>query len=613
MIETNLSGESRDIVSDNVSKLKEIFPDVITEDKIDFEKLKLILGEDVETDSERYSFTWPGKTQAIKESQKQSTGTLRPCKEESKNWDTTENLYIEGDNLEVLKLLQKSYYGKIKAIYIDPPYNTGNDIIYKNDFSDNLDYYLEVTGQISRERESIGLKLSTNTETNGRFHSNWLNMMYSRIKLARNLLTDDGCMIFAIDHYELNNLINICNEIFGEENKLGIITVVHKPEGRQHAKFFSASNEFMLVYAKNKSFTKFNSVVLSDEKMEEFSEKDEYGNFKWKNFIRGDTTKSKKPKGFYPIYVSKDLQDITLDKKEEYYEIWPIDNKGKERAWIVLPDGFKERLIKNEIKADFNPKYNKVEIFYKIREQQVLTTHWIDKKYNATANGTNILKELMGGKFFDYPKSLYLIEDILRIILDNESIVLDLFSGSATTAHAIMDMNDKKKVNQKFIMVQLPYKTEENSEAYNAGFKNICEIGKERIRRAGDKIVEESGNKDLDIGFKVFKLDNIKSDRTNDDLIYEIMLKYGVDLTLPIIQKENNIYSIGYGVLIVCLEDSINKENIKEIANKIIEIAENSSISRVVFKDSSFNDGDSVKTNIKEIFSNNNINEFITI
>ena len=459
-------------------------------------------------------------------------------------------------------------------------------------------------------------------------------MMYSRIKLARNLLTDDGCMIFAIDHYELNNLINICNEIFGEENKLGIITVVHKPEGRQHAKFFSASNEFMLVYAKNKSFTKFNSVVLSDEKMEEFSEKDEYGNFKWKNFIRGDTTKSKKPKGFYPIYVSKNLQDITLDKKEEYYEIWPIDNKGKERAWIVLPDGFKERLIKNEIKADFNPKYNKVEIFYKIREQQVLTTHWIDKKYNATANGTNILKELMGGKFFDYPKSLYLIEDILRIILDKESIVLDLFSGSATTAHAIMDMDDKKKVNQKFIMVQLPYKTEENSEAYNAGFKNICEIGKERIRRAGDKIVEESGNKDLDIGFKVFKLDssnlekwnpdynnleqtlltsqdNIKSDRTQEDLIYEIMLKYGIDLTLPIEKHEtqkNTIYSIGFGALVICLDNNITKE----IASEILDMTEDLDESRVVFKDNGFA-SDSDKTNIKEILKTKNIYEFITI
>ena len=628
MIETKLDGKSMDIVADNISKLKEIFPEIITEDKIDFDKLRSILGENVDSSNERYNFTWPGKYDANKESQKRSTGTLRPYKDESKNWDTTKNLYIEGDNLEVLKLLQNSYYNKIKCIYIDPPYNTGDDIIYQNDYSDNLNTYLKLTGQIVTGEESK-IKVSTNTESNGRYHSNWLNMMYPRLKLARNLLTDDGCIIVAIDHYELNNLIDICDEIFNEDNRLGIITVVHKPEGRQHAKFFSASNEYMIVYAKNKSFAKFNQVVLNEDKLKEFTEKDEIGNFKWKNFIRGDTTKAIKPKGYYPIYVSPDLKDLSLEEKQGYHKVLPIDNKGTERAWIVLPDGFITRLNNNEMKAAINPKTGKLEILYKIREQQVLTTHWVEKKYNATAYGTNVLKDLMGQKTFDFPKSIYLVEDILRIIAKDGDTILDFFSGSATTAHAVMDINNKENKNQKFIMVQLPYPSDEKSDAYKSGYKNICEIGKERIRRAGAKIVEESGNKDLDIGFKVFKLDTsnlekwdpdynniqqslmadkIKPDRTNDDLIYELMLKYGLDLTFPIEPKGNNIYSIGHGALIICLDDNITKD----IANEIVDLAKNASISRVVFKDSGFK-SDADKTNAKEILKTNHINEVITI
>lgn len=628
MIETKLDGKSRDIVADNISKLKEIFPEIMTEDGIDFDKLKSILGENIDSSNERYNFTWPGKIDADNESRKRSSGTLRPYKDESKNWDTTKNLYIEGDNLEVLKLLQSSYYNKIKCIYIDPPYNTGDDIIYQNDYSDNLNTYLELTGQIVTDEESK-IKVSTNTESNGRYHSNWLSMMYPRLKLARNLLTDDGCIIVAIDHYELNNLIDICDEIFHEDNRLGIITVVHKPEGRQHAKFFSASNEYMIVYAKNKSFAKFNQVVLNEEKLKEFTEKDEIGNFKWKNFIRGDTTKAIKPKGYYPIYVSPDLNDLTLEEKEGYHKVLPIDNKGTERAWIVLPDGFITRLNNNEMKAAINPKTGKLEILYKIREQQVLTTHWVEKKYNATAYGTHVLKDLMGQKTFDFPKSIYLVEDILRIIAKDGDTILDFFSGSATTAHAVMDINNKENKNQKFIMVQLPYPSDEKSDAYKAGYKNICEIGKERIRRAGDKIVEESGNKDLDIGFKVFKLDTsnlekwdpdynniqqslmadkIKPDRTNDDLIYELMLKYGLDLTFPIEPKGDNIYSIGHGALIICLDDNITKD----VANEIVDLAKNASITRVVFKDSGFK-SDADKTNAKEILKTNHINEVITI
>ncbi|GAA5818628.1 MAG: site-specific DNA-methyltransferase [Methanobrevibacter sp. CfCl-M3] len=461
-------------------------------------------------------------------------------------------------------------------------------------------------------------------------------MMFPCLKLARNVLTDDGVIIVTIDHYELNNLIDICGEIFGEYNRLGIVTIVHKPEGRQHAKFFSSSNEFMLVYAKNKDLVSFNQVVLNEEKKKEFVEKDELGNFKWKNFIRGDILKSQKPNGFYPIYVSSDLKNITLEKKDGYVEIFPIDNKNKERAWIVLPEGFENKLKIGEIKANFNEKTNNIEILYKIREQQVLTTHWIEKKYNATAYGTRVLNDLFGEKIFDFPKSVHAVEDIIKIVVDNDSTILDFFSGSATTAHAIMNINKEDNGKRKFIMVQLPFKTDDKSEAYKAGYKTITEIGKERIRRAGDKILKESNNKDLDIGFKVFKLDssnlkkwdpdyknpeqailtsvdNIKDDRTEFDLLYEIMLKYGIDLTLPIKEYDianKKIYSVGFGALLICLDDEITSE----IATEIIKLKNDLSpeTTRVVFKDNGFK-SDSDKTNIKESLKTNNIDEFITI
>ncbi|MDR2829684.1 MAG: site-specific DNA-methyltransferase [Methanobrevibacter sp.] len=309
-----------------------------------------------------------------------------------------------------------------------------------------------------RERERNGLKLSTNTESSGRFHTNWLNMMYPRLKLARNLLTDDGCIVITIDNYELNNLINICNEMYGEYNRLGLVTIVHKPEGRQHSKFFSASNEFMLVYAKNKDNTIFNQVVLSDEKRKEFNDKDDIGSFKWKNFVRGDTLRSQKVKGFYHIYVSKDLKEISLEKKDGFEEVLPIDNKGTERTWVVLPDGFKKKFEANELKAKYNDKSGKIEILYKIREQQVFTTHWVDKKYNATAYGTRVLKNLMDEKTFDFPKSVYAVEDIIKIITNKDSIIMDFFSGPSTTTHAVMKLNAADGGNRRFIMVQLPYK-----------------------------------------------------------------------------------------------------------------------------------------------------------
>lgn len=598
MIETNLSDKSRDIVSDNISKLKEIFPEVITEDKIDFEKLKLILGEDIETDNERYSFTWPGKNHAIKEFQKQTTGILRPCKEESKNWDTTKNLYIEGDNLEVLKLLQKSYYGKIKMIYIDPPYNTGKDFIYLDNYKDNLKNYLRFTGQDSNSGngESSGIKLSTNTETQGRFHFNWLNMMYPRLKLARNLLTDDGIIFISIDDNELENLKKVCNEIFGEENFVGDLIRKTKSSTNNIKSGLNIQHENTLIYSKNIKKVKLRG---RQKDISNYTNPDNDSNGPWKS------------------------SDPTVPRSGHFFEIVnpytkKVDIPPVGRCWQFSEEKFHQYLKDGKIvfKKSHSPK-DRGFIFKRYVNELRDTRNKVDS-LEFTSNifmnqqATKNIISLFDFKVFDYPKPVEFISKLIEYSIE-DGIILDFFSGSAATAEGCLYCNTMNNYSNNFIMVQIPEETNGASEAYKAGYENICEIGKERIRRAGDKIIEESGNKDLDVGFKVFKLDNIKSDRTQEDLIYEIMLKYGVDLTLPVVQKENNIYSIGYGVLIVCLEDSINKENTKEIANKIIEIAENSSISRVVFKDSSFNDGDSVKTNIKEIFSNNNIDEFIII
>ena len=631
MIETKLNGESRDILSENIATLKELFPEIVSDDKIDFEKLKLILGENIENDSEKYSFTWPGKTQAIKESQKQSKGTLRPCKEESKNWDTTGNLYIEGDNLEVLKLLQKSYYGKIKAIYIDPPYNTGKDFIYKDNYKDNLDNYLKISGQVSGEdldsthTHTIGFKLSTNTETTGRYHSNWLNMMYPRLKLARNLLTDDGVIFISIDDNEVENLRKICDEIFGEENFINEFIWKKTSNPNSTKNNVGSEHEYILCYSKN--FTILNRLPLDTNDLMKYDKTDEFENekgpYKLVNLNKTGTISDKRPNLEYIITApdgskikpnprwrwSKHSFDIGMDEKRIVFN-------NKNGKWSVY---YKQYLYEDN-------KGNK-------KERGKLIPSILDG-FGRTTNGSLEITSLIGKGIFDFPKPINLIKLLINISSNTDSLILDFFSGSSSTAHSVMKLNSEDDGNRRFMMVQIPEATDEKSEAYKAGFKNICEIGKERIRRAGDKIVEESGNKDLDIGFKVFKLDssslekwdpdynnleqilltsqdNIKQDRTQEDLIYEIMLKYGIDLTLPIQKHEtetNTIYSVGFGILLICLDNNITKE----IASEILKFTEDAEISRVVFKDNGFA-SDSDKTNIKEILKNNNIDEFITI
>ncbi len=606
MINSKLNGESKNIIQDNVSKLKEIFPEIVTEDKIDFDKLKLILGKNVDDDSEKYSFTWPGKNQSIKESQKTSSGTLRPCKEESKNWDSTENLYIEGDNLEVLKLLQKSYNNKIKMIYIDPPYNTGKDFIYSDNYKDNLENDLELSGQVVKEgeRESIGIKLSTNTETTGRYHSNWLNMMYPRLKLARNLLSKDGVIFISIDENELDNLKKICNEIFGEICFIGTIVRKRRQSQANLSKNISPIHEYILIYGKNEGELLNRAPANIDESKYKNPDNDKRGVYVTMPCTNkgGSRYKIKTPTGR--------IIDEEWRFKEETY--WNLFNDNR----IVFPKG-----------GNGKPRYK---LFLEEKKKQgVLPNTWFDN-LSSNQEASKEIKSLFNDKLiFDTPKPVELIKYLINLGSNANDIILDFFAGSSTTAEAIFKSNSKEYSNKKFILVQIPESTNEKSIAYNEGHTNICEIGKERIRRAGDKILEESDNKDLDIGFKVFKLDssnlekwdpdynnleqtlltnkeNIKPDRTELDLIYEIMIKYGIDLTLPI-EKLNNIYSIGYGALLICLDDNITKE----IANEIIEL-KSDNITRVVFKESGFK-SDADKTNIKETLRINNIDEFITI
>lgn len=606
MNEIELTGASKDIISDNISKLKDLFPEIITENKIDFDTLRKILGENIDDSKEKYRFTWPGKTQAIKESQKQSTGTLRPCKEESKQWDKTQNLYIEGDNLEVLKLLQKSYYNKIKCIYIDPPYNTGKDFVYKDNYKDNLENYLKLSGQVLEEDNNntiAGVKLTTNTESQGRYHSNWLNMMYPRLKLARNLLTDNGVIFISIDDTELENLKRLCNEIFGEVCFIGTIVRKRRQSQANLSKNISPIHEYILIYGKTEGELLNRAPANIDESKYKNPDNDERG-----PYVTMPCTNKGGAKYSIKTPTGKIINEEWRFKEETY---WNLFNDNR----IVFPKG-----------GEGKPRYKL--FLNEKKEQGVLPNTWLDN-VSSNQEATKEIKNIFDGKLiFDTPKPIELIEYLIKLGSNENDIILDFFSGSATTAEAIITSNCYNNANRKFILVQIPEATDEKTIAFKEGYKNICEIGKERIRRAGDIIVKETGKKDLDIGFKVFKLDSsnlekwepdynniqqslivdeIKKDRTNEDLVYEIMLKYGVNLAYPI-EEHGNIYSIGFGALVICLEDNITKD----VANKIFKFTDPSSISRVVFKDSGFA-SDADKTNIKEILKTNHIDEFITI
>ena len=659
---TQLDGKSKDLINENIEKLKEIFPEVFSEGKIDFSKLEEELGFFKEKSDERYNFTWNGKSEAKKIALTPSTGTLRPCKEESKDWDTTQNLYIEGDNLEVLKLLQKSYHKKVKMIYIDPPYNTGKDFVYKDNFRDNIKNYLEITGQV----DSDGNKLSTNSETSGRYHSDWLNMMYPRLKLARNLLKDDGVIFISIDDNEVANLRKLCDEIFGEDNFISLLSVENNPKGRKNSKFISVSNEYCLIYCKNIEETSFIENIpknINDMKL------DEDGNYvhnSGKRVLVGENKFNKIVQNYnsdkhYSVYYHPNNNKIKIEIEKGINDFnTELLSNGFVRYISYYEDKFVENTYThNKFKELFEKKSLEIredKIFEKnfnstIRMKSLITNRTYDALVNnekvldykidvKTTSAGTYLKELFTSNdvLFTAPKSVGLLNLFLTLFEEKDYIVLDFFSGSATTAHAVMKLNSEDDGNRKFICVQLPESTDEKSEAYKAGYKNICEIGKERIRRAGEQII---GNGTLvplklDIGFKVLKLDssnikswdsdfenleanllesveNIKSDRNEEDLLYEILLKYGLDLTLPIEEKEVNgkkVYNIGFGALIICLDSNISIDITAEII--AIKKEYDSEITRVVFKDSGFKNA-TEKTNIIKTLNQNGIDEVVSV
>ena len=623
---------SKDLVKENIEKLRELFPEVITEGRIDFKVLQQVLGEEIEEGEEYYRFTWAGKSQARREAHKPSTGTLRPAKDESVDWDTTQNLYIEGDNLEVLKLLQKSYAGKVKMIYIDPPYNTGKDFVYKDNYKDNLKNYQQVTGQIDSE----GNKLSTNSESEGRFHSNWLNMISPRLYLARNLLRQDGVIFISIGKEENSNLQKLCNEIFGEENQIGVCTRLMKSGGNS-GKFFSPNVEYILVYAKNPSVAQ----GFKDD-MDKSLIKKVYTATEKEGSRRGEKYRTM---GLYQASLT-----LERSRNARYFIECPDGTKcipPKGKRWRVIEESYNEMLEKGDIEFKatsssplFDEDGNKsnwniyTKIWLKDRQEEGrIPTDFIGKYENRHSS-----KELQSINIpFEFAKPTELVKYLLKIAQTQAGIVLDFFAGSSTTAHAMLELNKEDNGNRRFIMVQLPEPTSEKSDAFNAGFLNIAEIGKERIRRAARKIAEENQSKakELDLGFKVFKLDtsnikswdgnpenlknslwdtqdNIKEGRAEEDVLYEILLKYGLDLTLPIKERKIeglSVFNVGYGALFVCLGNNITNKVAEGIGKWKEEVKPETC--RVIFKDSGFNDVE--KTNAAQTLKRFGIHEIKSI
>ncbi|MDD3038130.1 site-specific DNA-methyltransferase [Bacteroides sp.] len=639
---------SADLVNENLELLKQIFPEVIKEGRVDLEALHDLLGSYADTAEERFGLNWAGKANARREAQKRSSGTLRPCPEESVDWDTTENLYIEGDNLEVLKLLQKSYHKQVKMIYIDPPYNTGKDFVYKDNYNDNLSNYLEQTGQDRR------MSTKALSDSDGRYHSNWLNMMYPRLKLARNLLTDDGVIFISIDDNEVDNLKKICDEIFGEENFFMNVIIRANSRGQTY-KQISKTHEYLLVITKSDA-----TELLELEKGSDNSDLNLVDNISNYNIreLRNRNPKfgrHNRPGLYYPIYVNTSIADkdgffpVSLSQNNGFnVEVYPLNSEGKESCWRWGKSKFANNISNNTLNSNLIAK-NKSTGGFNIYEKYRKTTFkpksiW-DENGFLTESGTVQVKSLGFNSEFEFPKPVDLIKRCLALSTTENDVVFDFFSGSATTAHAVMELNAEDGGKRKYICVQIPEETPEDSEARKAKFYTIPEIAKERIRRAGKKILEEQKAKNdglfagetpkLDVGFKVFKLDssnvnawdsnpekleaalnnslfNIKEDRTEDDLLYEILIKYGIELTEKInrhIIAGKTVYEMGAGSLIVCLADNITTdvaESIGKLWNKVRPEDENVKC-RMVFKDSGFNGSDEMKTNTMLILKQHGI------
>lgn len=610
----HLNMQSMDKVAANVAKIRELFPNCVTErinnegqleHAIDFDMLKQELSDHVVDGlQERYQFTWPDKRKAILAANAPINKTLRPCREESVDFDNTENLYIEGDNLEVLKLLQETYLGKVKMIYIDPPYNTGNDFVYNDDFKQSSDEYVENSGQLDDE----GNRLVANTESNGRFHTDWLNMIYPRLKLAKDLLSEDGVIFISIDDNEAYNLRKVCDEIFGEENFLAQIIWERAFAPVNLKKHFSPSHDYIICYANNIDNCVCNGLKRDDSSNSRYANPD--------NDPRG-------------VWTSGDLS-VGPAVTEKIYEI--ITPSGRS---VYPPSGYCWRLDKNTFfeyvkdkriwfgeNGDNVPRIKR--FLSEVKQGITPMTIWRFKEVGSSQDASRNLKKLFDDKaFFEYPKSVPLIERCIQLYSNKKSLILDFFSGSATTAHAIMKLNAEDSGKRKFIMVQLPEVCAEDSEAYKAGYKNICEIGKERIRRAGKKIKEENPltTQNLDIGFRVLKcdssnmedvyftpkeymdkqqslfIDNIKKDRSDEDLLFDAMLKLDTPLSSKIEKISiagKTVYNVAQGHLMACFDKNVTDEVITAIAKEMP--------SYFVMRDSSQAD-DSVAINFEQIFN----------
>lgn len=619
--------QSLDVTGSNIDKIARLFPQCVTERKgkngktvlgIDFEKLREELSADVIDDGEeRYQFTWPDKKAHAHLANTPTNKTLRPCREESVDFDNTQNLYIEGDNLDVLKVLRETYLGKVKMIYIDPPYNTGNDFVYNDDFSQNADDYQDNSGQFDEE----GNRLVQNTESNGRFHTDWLNMIYPRLKVAKDLLTKDGIIFISIDDNELTNLKKICDEIFSNSNFVGILSVENNPKGRKNSSFISVSSEYCIIYAKNKEFSSFleNIPKKADDMVLDADGKYVHGS--GKRVLVGENSFNKivsnpLSEKNYSVYYNPTTFDLIL-RKETYqendrelldlgYTKYFSHNKGK-----LVENTYTENKFK-ELFANKALQFSKDKIYEKnfndtIRIKSLL----VNREYEAIVKGAKRMwsMELTTTGAGTYLKSLFNMEEtpfpasknigylkiLITLFQKDDITILDFFSGSSTTADAVLRLNAEDGGHRKFIMVQLPEKTDEKSEAYKAGYKNICEIGKERIRRAGRKIKEENAGKDgidkLDIGFRVLKLDssnmqdvyytpkefterdlfadNVKPDRTAEDLLFQVMLDLGVELSATIEQRTmdcKQVFFVNDNYLVACFDTELTEDTIKEIA-----------------------------------------------
>nr|WP_315060161.1 site-specific DNA-methyltransferase [uncultured Lysinibacillus sp.] len=654
-----MNRESLDLTAQNIARLKELFPEILTDgNKIDFDMLKTVLGEVVDTELERYQFTWYGKKKMIEGTQKPSKGTLRPVPEKSKNFDTTENLYIEGDNLEVLKLLQKSYNGKIKMIYIDPPYNTGKDFVYKDNFHDGVQNYLEQTGQIDGD----GNVLSTNTESNGRFHTDWLNLIYPRLKLARNLLTEDGVIFISIDEKEITNLNKICDEIFGAKNYLETfhIQVRYANKSLNEDSDFQPVMEYILIYTKNKNafvpskpsepydLSKF--CFSFEEKTE--GETLQIGNKTVTIFKAGEWEVQKHETGRVGLLKETWASGSIVNQKgtaAEFLAKHLIDRKPVDGLGVLYKihnmgeDGLGYRYVTGPLKEDaIRGKFYTgvpLERLEELEKGVSLKYRPITNFYDYSADFGNIRYE--GGiPFNSGKKPIKMLQHLLYTAnLKEDDIVMDFFSGSASFAHAVMQYNVDNNKSVKYILAQIPEKLDENLETYKEGFLTICDIGEERIRRAGEKIKTELKEKQqkagmlvenvvdpesLDIGFKVLKLDtsnirewnvnfeNLKDEldlyetpfidgRSELDIVYEIMLKQGLELTYPIETFEVNgktIFDIAFGNLFICLSHKITTDIAKAIIVRRDE--HRTETSSVIFSDAGFSN-DSDKLNCIEI------------